>query len=107
MGQREAVRTRGGNANGRLTPDISVLGTRTFLIKMTKKRGLSKKVEVFDHPDIAENSYVIHKVIIYHLLKIFKIYMSKNLYIIDHCPAIREIAGLSAERTGWRIGSKG
>lgn len=37
----------------------------------------------------------------------FKIYMSKNLYIIDHCPAIREIAGLSAERTGWRIGSKG
>lgn len=77
------------------------------MIKMTKKRGLSKKVEVFDHPDIAENSYVIHKAIIHHLLKIFKIYMSKNLYIIDHCPAIREIAGLSAERTGWRIGSKG
>ena len=54
------------------------------MIKMTKKRGLSKKVEVFDHPDIAENSYVIHKAIIHHLLKIFKIYMSKNLYFIDH-----------------------
>ena len=42
------------------------------------------KVEVFDHPDIAENSYVIYKAIIHHLLKIFKIYMSKNLYFIDH-----------------------
>ena len=33
--------------------------------------------------------------------------MVNKAYIIDHCPAIREIAGLSAERTGWRIGSKG
>ena len=33
--------------------------------------------------------------------------VSKKVYIIDHCPAIREIAGLSAERTGRRIGSKG
>ena len=41
------------------------------------------KAEVFDHPDIAENSYVIHKVIIHHLLKMFKIYMSKNLYFFD------------------------
>lgn len=38
------------------------------------------KVEVFDHPDIAENSYALCKAIIHHLLKIFKIYMSKNLY---------------------------
>ena len=42
------------------------------------------KVEVFDHPDIAENSYALCKAIIHHLLKIFKIYMSKNLYFIDH-----------------------
>lgn len=33
--------------------------------------------------------------------------MVNKAYIIDHCPAIREIAGLSAERTDWRIGSKG
>ena len=38
------------------------------------------KVEVFDHPDIVENSYALCKAIIHHLLKIFKIYMSKNLY---------------------------
>ena len=43
-------------------------------------RTVVNKVEVFDHPDIAENSYVIHKVIVHHLLKMFKIYMSKNLY---------------------------
>ena len=43
-------------------------------------RTVVNNVEVFDHPDIAENSYVIYKVIIHHLLIIFKIYMSKNLY---------------------------
>jgi len=30
----------------------------------------------------------------------------KKVYLIDHCPAIRGIAGLSAERAGRRLGSK-
>ena len=59
-------------------------GYANILDKNDKNRVLSKKAEVFDHPDIAENSYVIYKAIIHHLLKIFKIHMSKNLYFIDH-----------------------
>ena len=84
VGQREAVRTSGGNANGCITSDISVLGTRNILDKNDKNRGLSKKVEVFDHPDIAENSYALCKAIIYHPFKKIKNYVSKNLYFIDH-----------------------
>lgn len=38
------------------------------------------KVEVFDHPDIAENSYALCKAIIYHPFKKIKNYVSKNLY---------------------------
>ena len=38
------------------------------------------KVEVFDHPDIAENSYALRKAIIYHPFKKIKNYVSKNLY---------------------------
>ena len=33
----------GGNANGCITSDISALGTRTFLIKMTKIEVYQKK----------------------------------------------------------------
>lgn len=49
MGQREAVRTSGGNANGCITSDISALSTRNILDKNDKNRGFSKKVEVFRH----------------------------------------------------------
>ena len=59
-------------------------GYANILDKNDKNRVLSKKAEVFGHPDIAENSYALCKAIIHHLLKIFKIYMSKNLYFIDH-----------------------
>ena len=33
--------------------------------------------------------------------------MVNNAYLIDHCPVIRELTGLNAERTGWRLGNKG
>ena len=59
-------------------PPVRPFGAQTG--NLPYSRTVVNNVEVFDHPDIAENSYVIHKVIIHHLLKMFKIYMSKNLY---------------------------
>ena len=32
--------------------------------------------------------------------------MVNNAYLIDHCPVIRELTGLNAERTGWWLGNK-
>lgn len=59
-------------------------GYANILDKNGKNRVLLKKVEVFDHPDIAENSYALYKAIIYYPLKKIKNYVSKNLYFIDH-----------------------
>ena len=33
--------------------------------------------------------------------------MVNNAYLIDHCPAIRELTGLNTERTGRQLGSEG